>query len=189
MYERYSMHLWGIDLRTVAWSYVPNLVEMASVVQKCCYSNLEMPASEVEEDTMGTAFVVTVALESIIGAAVAFVAVIGDFKPIRLSDQKTHMSWDSLNARPSFVLYKKDSAARQLLQDAVKSRWIAEGYANPRKPNLIKLFRFQSCERFVEVGSGSVPLRRARHPSDRNHHRSLQYTRASGVGHAVAPHY
>ncbi|KAF4752425.1 hypothetical protein FOZ62_001126 [Perkinsus olseni] len=81
--------------------------------------NTEMPASEVEEDTMGTAFVVTVALESIIGAAVAFVAVIGDFKPIRLSDQKTHMSWDSLNARPSFVLYK-DSAARQLLQDAVK---------------------------------------------------------------------
>ncbi|KAF4736337.1 hypothetical protein FOZ63_006835 [Perkinsus olseni] len=95
--------------------------------------NTEMPASEVEEDTMGTAFVVTVALESIIGAAVAFVAVIGDFKPIRLSDQKTHMSWDSLNARPSFVLYKKDSAARQLLQDAVKKSMDSGRICQPPK--------------------------------------------------------
>ncbi|KAF4660451.1 hypothetical protein FOL47_007156 [Perkinsus chesapeaki] len=82
--------------------------------------NTEMPAAEVEEDTMGTAFFLTVVLESVIGAAVAFMAVIGDFKPIRLSDQKTHTSWDTSNARPSFVVYKKDSAARQLLQDAVK---------------------------------------------------------------------
>ncbi|KAF4665646.1 hypothetical protein FOZ61_010653 [Perkinsus olseni] len=95
--------------------------------------NTEMPASEVEEDTMGTAFVVTVALESIIGAAVAFVAVIGDFKPIRLSDQKTHMSWDSLNARPSFILYKKDSAARQLLQDAVKKSMDSGRICQPPK--------------------------------------------------------
>ncbi|EER00908.1 hypothetical protein Pmar_PMAR002979 [Perkinsus marinus ATCC 50983] len=53
--------------------------------------NTEMPASEVEEDTMGTAFIVAVVLESVIGACIAFMAVIGDFKPIRLADQKIHM--------------------------------------------------------------------------------------------------